>query len=120
MPFLILVSAIQLKAQTKIDTANDFVEACQSVINYETTHKDEITDTINVGMCSGYLDAFFQFSPIIRDHYKIEDCSPDKVTYGQIIKIFIKYVNEHPEQLHMRAWVILVAALRNAFPCSSK
>jgi len=44
-------------------------------------------------------------------------CLPDQVTNDQIIKIFVKYLDDHPEELHQPASLLLVTSMRKAFPC---
>jgi len=44
-------------------------------------------------------------------------CMPATVTNDQIVKIFIKYLDEHPEELHQPASLLLATSLRKAFPC---
>ena len=44
-------------------------------------------------------------------------CQPDEVTLEQLRKIYVKYANEHPEELHLTAAGIAVNAFVEAFPC---
>jgi hypothetical protein len=49
------------------------------------------------------------FSPI---------CIPTtRVTGGQLRRVVVNYLNAHPEETHMAAVVLVIAALREAFPC---
>ena len=48
------------------------------------------------------------FSPI---------CIPTKVSVGQLGRVVQSYLNVHPEKTHMKAVVLVVSALREAFPC---
>lgn len=43
-------------------------------------------------------------------------CLPDHVTAKQLAAVGKKYLNEHPEELHMSAWSLIVFSLRAAFP----
>ena len=42
-------------------------------------------------------------------------CVPDEVSAIQLLRIFHKYVKDHPEELHLSREVIVVKALMNAF-----
>ena len=88
---------------------NDLVEDC-------TSDNDS-----NVLTCLGYvmgvadmIDAnstldISGFSPI---------CIPSEtVTVGQLRRVVVKYLNSHPEKTHDPAVVLVVVALREAFPC---
>jgi hypothetical protein len=44
-------------------------------------------------------------------------CFPEAFTYGQILKIFEKYIDDHPETLHEDLPVLFYNALVTAFPC---
>ena len=44
-------------------------------------------------------------------------CIPPKVNGGQLSKVVVKYLNEHPEDLHYAAAGEVFAAYIKAFPC---
>lgn len=44
-------------------------------------------------------------------------CSPDTVTIGQMIKIWVKHLKEHPEHHHHFPAVTFSNAMHKAFPC---
>lgn len=44
----------------------------------------------------------------------------DGVTQGQAVLIAKKYLEAHPEELHMAADELLSRAFKNAFPCAEK
>ena len=44
-------------------------------------------------------------------------CIPQKVTNGQITRVVIKYLKDHPEQLHTSARKLILFALDEGFPC---
>ena len=45
-------------------------------------------------------------------------CPAADVTVGQMRKVFLKYMADHPEQLHVKDGVMATLALRQAFPCN--
>jgi hypothetical protein len=47
-------------------------------------------------------------------------CPPDNPTRLQNIRIFLKYVNQHPDSAQKPFAEVAVAALREAFPCTAK
>jgi hypothetical protein len=47
-------------------------------------------------------------------------CRPVEVENGQIIRILLKYIRDHPEEAHEKTEWLLVAALRTALPCRGK
>ena len=44
-------------------------------------------------------------------------CMPDGTTLSQLKKFYIKYANEHPEDLHRPGSRIAISAFFEAFPC---
>jgi Rap1a immunity proteins len=44
-------------------------------------------------------------------------CTPKTVTNGQIQQVVTKYLNEHPEDLHIDASLLIGKALTAAYPC---
>lgn len=44
-------------------------------------------------------------------------CPPDGINLGQSQQIVVKWLNEHPEQLHLPASDLVRRALESAFPC---
>jgi hypothetical protein len=46
-----------------------------------------------------------------------EICAPAASTRVQLIKIFLRYVDQHPEIVHQEFENVALVALRQAFPC---
>ena len=46
-------------------------------------------------------------------------CPPQKATESLFIKIFVRYVERHPEQAHLLFTQVALYALTEAFPCAS-
>ncbi len=72
-------------------------------------------DTASLG-CTMYVGG-------VMDGRSLSDkpgfCLPDGITYGQILRVSIKYMQDHPEQLHYPTYLLVVAAHVNAFPCAA-
>jgi hypothetical protein len=67
-------------------------------------------------VCIGYVTAVFDTSKgKTWEGYRY--CTPPNVTPGQLQKIVIKHLNEHPEKLHKSASSLVQEALFEAFPC---
>ena len=49
-----------------------------------------------------------------------EICIPEgEVTLGQLRRVVTAYIREHPEEEHYLAVVIVLSAIREAFPCDN-
>lgn len=49
-----------------------------------------------------------------------DGCIPSDTSRRQICRIVIKYINEHPDQLNLKAFHLVEAALKGAFPCQKQ
>jgi len=47
-------------------------------------------------------------------------CLPEDTENGQLIRIVLKYVRDHPEEAHYSTAFLIVKALREAFPCTTQ
>jgi hypothetical protein len=63
-----------------------------------------------LGVVDGYNDA--------ADHDFL--CAPADSTAEQLGLVTLKYLHEHPEELHKPASDLIVKAVRAAFPCPKK
>lgn len=64
------------------------------------------------GFCSGYVNGVWNTS----DKF----CDPKGITLGQVVRVVLKYLNDHPERLHEHEAELVVDALRAAWPCKRK
>ncbi len=66
-------------------------------------------------MCSGYVDAAIDATaiPNVQTNY----CFPAGVKRRQIYAVVLKYLRDHPEQLHLNGVVLVHKAIESAFPC---
>jgi Rap1a immunity proteins len=62
----------------------------------------------------GVADAFSCDDSIFRFSWR----PPAKVTREQVVKVVVKWLNDHPEDLHFSAASIVARALQNGFPCN--
>jgi hypothetical protein len=48
-------------------------------------------------------------------------CLPSEgMTSGQAVRVVTKYLDSHPERLHRDAHILVIEALKEAFPCGSE
>jgi Rap1a immunity proteins len=67
--------------------------------------------------CMGYVVAIADSSICPKTVNGYSWLPPDGVTTGQVEKVTIKWLNEHPEKLHLNASGLVAFALSEAFPC---
>jgi hypothetical protein len=63
----------------------------------------------DVGYCHGMVQGVIYFST--------SDCAPEGVSIKQDLRVVVKYLEDHPEKLHLHAAQLVMEALAKAFPC---
>src|SRR5437867_8575940 len=102
--------------QETVETTERLVSDCRQLVS-DPNH----SDPIKVGRCGGYVQGFLD--GLVMDiglGNKPFVCQPsDGITVNQAVRIFLKYVDEHPRWLRPPTWAgsILTLALMDAFPC---
>jgi hypothetical protein len=78
----------------------------------------------DAGLCGGFIDGVMDGMYYMAVNkaktftdVKMPFCLPSDVSNEQIVKVYMKFLNDHPENLNDPATVLLVRALTAAFPC---
>ena len=57
--------------------------------------------------------------PYLRaDMNFVNTCIPDEASIGQLARVLVKWLREHPERLHELKSFLVIEALRDNFPCA--
>jgi len=117
------------------DTGNDMLINCRDTITYVETRNKALLPHSNAclkfieGYLAGYNRALFNTIQTIYGDKLTEEkgqeafrrmnvyCKPEHLTMGQIVRVYVKYLSNHPSKLHNRASLMLHYALKTAFPC---
>jgi hypothetical protein len=102
---LFLIATVNAAAQTSADypdSAKFLADLCK---NWDTNH----INAIDAGYCLGYVSGVAT---------SVEDCEGEHVTKAQELKVFQKYIDDHPEELDKTAASVIRNALLKAFPCA--
>ena len=76
-------------------------------------------DLLKYGVCLGFVRGLHMTHEIygaISENYKVF-CLPENVSTTQLAKIILKYLENHPENLHLEAASTAFVALKKVFPC---
>jgi hypothetical protein len=102
------------------------VRLCSSIEN----EGSEITreESRNIVYCVAYVEGVVQGVEVeiaystgtTGNKPRSPFCLPDTVEDGQIVKIILKYIRNHPEEAHKSTVSLMIEALREAFPCRTK
>jgi len=93
---------------TALWTGNDLLQFC-----------DDEADGSTFNLCRGFINGAYDGHNVVSTIYKQDHvfCPPKNVTVGQIAKVVVKHLENHPEKLHEMAVGAVYAALYLAFPC---
>lgn len=99
---------------------NELIQRCTEVVR--TLDGTKTRDLYSAGHClglvSGVMDTLTIVNSSLPRHEQV--CYPPQgIQYGQAVRIVVKYLNDHPTELHRDAASLTVAALRVAYPCEA-
>ena len=99
---------------------NEMLTQCQSVIRFLDDRDVKDEDVSGLSYCLGFvhgLQNVLLIWSVSPDNF-FDLCFPEKaIDNGQKVRIFVKYLTEHPERLHEDEVFLFIAAMESAFPC---
>lgn len=104
-------------------TALDLLNKCQRLDRSLKIESDGVTfdQDFASSYCWGFMSALHQTARLNVDGQNmLMTCVPPEVTTSQVIKIFIRFGERNPAQLHLSAVPIVINSLLDAFPCGKK
>ena len=95
----------------KID-GSQLLDACRLTINEMDDLDSEPTafDAYRSGQCIGLVDGVTFASPSV--------CPGSGTRNSQLYRVVYKYLQDHPDELHLRDALLVKRALSEAFPCN--
>lgn len=76
------------------------------------------TADYGAGFCRGFIEAVLDMNELhLITGGGSPMCIPEGAKMGQILKVIMKYIDDHPEQLHIRARNVVLDSVAIAFPC---
>lgn len=107
-------------------SGSELLSRCKAVLRLtdNTSYKDQ--DICDAEYCTGFVvSASAGYRAITALSYKHHgreqrQCIPNGVTTGQEVRVFVKWLEAHPEKLHDEAFFLFFDAMKDAFPCESE
>jgi hypothetical protein len=113
---LLLCFPVMAVAQSDLDmhkSGNDHLRVCEAAVHEQGTAR---AWNCTVWM-NGVLDGFHAYEAFSHTQlYKV----PDEVTTGQIEKIAVKYMNDHPKILNLPTSGLVLRALMDIYQVDKK
>ncbi len=96
-------------------SGNDLLKQCSMALQ-------EKPRDLDFGLCFGYVDAanssVYLLNSIAKQAGGHErGCIPDEVTRAQEVRVIVKYLENHPAELHQSAYFSVLNAFDAAWPC---
>ena len=87
----------------------------------ELLQKCESDSAAAYNECAGYIMGLIDYQDTLLDWSDLDKplfCVPDGAKTSQLVKVVTKYLNEHPERLHLNISSVAAISLYEAFPCN--
>jgi hypothetical protein len=92
-------------------TGNVMLPHCKELV------QDDTATTPMSGLCAGMITTLFWSQKALGEPLKF--CAPRGITRGQSRQVVLRYLESHPERLHLDIRQLAVDAMREAWPCKS-
>ena len=120
----LLLVTLCLMSSSALADGNKLLKKCKAeeyILN--EGQYNEIEDVLTSDFCLGIvqgvkntMQALCSAEAGIGHKYRV--CFPEGgITNGQAVRIVVKYLEEHPEDLHEHEVVLLMRAYYDAYPC---
>jgi len=112
LAIVLLFSFSSARAWGYFESGSELLEKCEAYLS-------ETGSATKGNVCAGYVEGIvdghntFVYWGEIKPYW----CMPKHGTVGQVIRVVTKYLQEHPESLHLTAGGLTAIALTEAFPC---
>jgi Rap1a immunity proteins len=89
--------------------------ACES---YVVGFNDGVRSALRIAATKAYgLNKTVRWTQDERSARLGNYCLPEGMQTGQAVRVVVKYMEAHPENLHRQPFIVVDSALRDAFPC---
>lgn len=107
--FLLFISAGAV-AEEDTTTGNFVMPGCRAFIAVNRTY--DIESSMLKGIYVGTVTGVWDMGELTN-----EVCAPKVAVVAQAVRVTTKYVDDNPERLHERFSVLVLHALKTAWPC---
>lgn len=101
---------------------NVLLRACSLATPDKNDGTQTVTQAVELGYCLGVLEGvritMMLQKAQLPQGYRICFPEPRGIRNEQAVRIIVKYLNEHPADLHRSPTLLTLLAYRDAYPCS--
>ena len=104
------------------DKGHELLTRCNTAVDIaEGRITPTPTNAQDVGYCFGMMQGLRnlnqEYETLLEG--KALFCLPRGINNGQAARVVVKYLKDHPEELHQPAVVLAITAFKDAYPCQS-
>lgn len=113
--------------ESAFKSGNDLLKYCQVVVDLSNskTVKPREGEHLRAGYCLGYIAGVADTLARVKNleagrksGQLVRACLPAEMTNEEAARLFVKFAENHPEELHMDGSFVVWAALVEAHPCT--
>ena len=98
-----------------VTSGNEFISDCGEAVKFLDGNVNT-TNITHVMVCFSYIVGVTDAVFVMKTARPF--CAPEVGTVGQHTRIVHRYMKEHPEHLHLHRYMLVEAAMKEAYPCS--
>jgi hypothetical protein len=110
--FLVLLLLLGATSSAMAFTGTNDVEGCRAAASGIKTSDYELV--FAAGLCTGIVEGLMWSLPVAANKIL---CKPEGMTIGQELKVLVKYMDDHPEELQESTMQLATSAFIKAWPC---
>lgn len=113
----ILFIIISITSSSSLADGNILLKSCQSAIDLETEENKskQASALYCMGLIRGATYMHYMFTETKSTGLY---CLPDKkLKINQMLRVVVKYLNQHPEKLHKNETLLIAFSFIDSFPC---
>ena len=127
MRFFLLMSGVLLAAaalstpaiaQADILTGNGLFRGCSAALQMPDRISQD--DQVYGGACVGAVATIHLLTMGKGLPPRLTSCPPAGATREQMMRVTVRFMNEHPEEMHQTFPLIIIKAFQQAFPCHGR
>lgn len=121
---VLVMTATVFGQQPRGRTGNDLLRQCNEMMKIlDNSNPPPGVDAGEAMYCVGYVGGAADFATVgevwnrVHDYKDAPFCVPVEAERGQLVRVVVRYMNDHPEELHKDKVVLVMGAFSAAFPC---
>ena len=116
-----LLSLLPVTSQADAGDGNEVLQQCSALVKTADGGNSTSDDLIGTAYCAGLMMGITSTMTVWNTTREkagmVKFWCPPAITGPQAARVVIKYMNEHPADLHQTGAYLAMSALQDAYPC---